>query len=157
MALHCKAEDIPNRQVVRSGEQGVGSMVVKRAYGTECSLMHAVLRAPGYHTTPHAHAAEQLIHFLQGEIWLFVENQVFLCKAGDFQHVPSNKILWAWNRSNADAIVVEAHSPALVAGPQSEGSIGLFSDEERAQANNPCQNNFVPFDWQSVEQKIFGG
>ena len=58
MPLHCKAEDIPNRQVVRSGEQGVGSMIVKRAYGSECSLMHAV-RAPGYHTTPHAHAAEQ--------------------------------------------------------------------------------------------------
>ena len=156
MALHCKAEDIPNRQVVRSGEQGVGSMIVKRAYGSECSLMHAV-RAPGYHTTPHAHAAEQLNHVLQGEIWFFVENQGFLCKAGDFQRVPSNKIHWAWNRSSADAIVVEAHSPALVAGQQSEGSIGLFSDEERAQANNPCQNNFVPFDWQSVERKLFGG
>ena len=156
MALHCKAEDIPNRQVVRSGEQGVGSMVVKRAYGQSCSLMHAV-RAPGYHTTPHAHAAEQLNHVLQGEIWFFVENEGFHCKAGDFQRVPSNKIHWAWNRSNADAIVVEAHSPALVAGPQSEGSIGLFTDGEIAAAKEPSQNNFVPFDWQNVEWKIFGG
>jgi quercetin dioxygenase-like cupin family protein len=155
MALHCKAEDIPNRQVVRSGEQGVGSMIVKRAYGRECSLMHAV-RAPGYHTTPHAHAAEQLNHVLEGEIWFFVEDQAFHCKAGDFQRVPSNKIHWAWNRSAGDAIVVEAHSPALVAGPQSEGSIGLFGDGERAAAKDASQNNFVPFDWQSVERKIFG-
>ena len=155
MALHCKAEDIPNRQVVRSGEQGVGSMIVKRAYGTECSLMHAV-RAPGYHTTPHAHAAEQLNHVLQGEIWFFVENQAFHCRAGDFHRVPSNKIHWAWNRSDADAVVVEAHSPALVAGPQSEGSIGLFGDGEKAVPREPSQNNFVPFDWQSVERKTFG-
>ena len=92
MALHCKSEDIPNRQVVRSGEQGVGSMIVKRAYGSECSLMHAV-RAPGYHTTPHAHAAEQLNHVLEGEIWFFVEDQAFHCKAGDFQHEIDNRLL----------------------------------------------------------------
>lgn len=156
MPLQCKAADIPNRRVVRTGEQGVGSMIVKRAYGAECSLMHAV-RAPGYHTTPHAHAAEQINHVLQGEIWFFVENEGYHCKAGDFHRVPSNKIHWAWNRSNADAIVVEAHSPALVAGPQSEGSIGLFGDGEKAEAKNPCQNNFVPFDSRSVELKIFGG
>src|SRR5262245_9199680 len=156
MALHCKADDIPNRQVVRSGVEGEGSMIVKRAFGTECSLMHAV-RAPGYHTTPHAHPAEQINHVLAGEIWFFVEDQGFHCKAGDFHRVPSNKIHWAWNRSNADATVVEAHSPALVAGPQREGSIGLFADGENSQPRNPCQNNFVAFDWRSVERKIFGG
>lgn len=155
MPLHCKAEDIPNREVVRTGREGEGSMIVKRAFGAECSLMHAV-RAPGYHTTPHAHVAEQINHVLQGEIWFFVENQGFLCKAGDFQRVPSNKIHWAWNRSNADAIVVEAHSPALVAGPQSAGSIGLFANGEKSQARDPSQNNFVSFDWQNVERKIFG-
>ena len=155
MSLQCKAEDIPNRKVERTGNQGVGSMIIKRAFGTECSLMHAV-RAPGYHTTPHAHASEQINYVLEGEIWFFVENEGFLCKAGDFQRVPSNKIHWAWNRSNANTVVVEAHSPALVAGPQSEGSIGLFSADEQAEARGPCQNNFVPYDWQSVEQHIFG-
>ncbi len=154
MALQCKAEDIPNRKVVRSGKEGEGSMVVKRAFGAECSLMHAV-RAPGYHTTPHAHAAEQINHVLAGEIWFFVENEGFHCKAGDFHRVPSNKIHWAWNRSDADAVVVEAHSPALVAGPQSEGSIGLFAGDENAVAKSPSQNNFVAYDWQSVERRIF--
>lgn len=71
--------------------------------------------------------------------------------------MPANKIHWAWNRSNADAIVVEAHSPALVAGPQSEGSIVLFAADENGATKDACQNNFVPFDWQSVERKIFGG
>jgi quercetin dioxygenase-like cupin family protein len=156
MALQCKADDIPNRKVVRSGKEGEGSMVVKRAFGAECSLMHAV-RAPGYHTTPHAHAAEQINHVLAGEIWFFVESEGFHCKAGDFHRVPSNKIHWAWNRSAADAVVVEAHSPALVAGPQREGSIGLFDANENPVAKSPSQNNFVAYDWQSVERKIFGG
>ena len=155
MSLHCKAEDIPNRKVERTGIQGVGSMIVKRAFGTECSLMHAV-RAPGYHTTPHLHTAEQINYVLDGEIWFFVENEGFLCKAGDFQRIPSNKIHWAWNRSNANTVVIEAHSPALVDGPQSEGSIGLFSRDEPAEARGPCQNNFVAYDWQGVEQRIFG-
>ena len=155
MPLHCKAENIPNRQVVRTGEQGEGSMIVKRAYGTECSLMHAV-RAPGYHTTPHAHAAEQINHVLQGEIWFFVENDGFLCKAGDFHRVPSNKIHWAWNRSDTDAVVVEAHAPALVAGKLQQTSIGLFDEAESPQMRTPSENNFVPYDWQSVERKIFG-
>ena len=156
MPLHVKSADVPERKGVRTGAEGQGSMVSVKGYGNECSLMIAS-RAPGYHTTPHIHESEQLNYIQEGEIWFFVENDGFLCKAGDFHRVPSNKIHWAWNRSNADAIVVEAHSPALVAGPQSEGSIGLFSDNEKPAAKDPCQNNFVSFDWQSVEQKIFGG
>ena len=156
MSLHGKAEIVPSRKVVRTAGQGEGSMIVKRAYGTECSLMHAV-RAPGYHTTPHAHVAEQINHVLAGEIWFFVEDQGFHCKAGDFHRVPSNQIHWAWNRSNADAIVVEAHSPALVGGAQREGSIGLFAEDEKPEAREPSQNNFVAFHWQSVERNIFGG
>ena len=66
-------------------------------------------RAPGYHTTPHAHEAEQINYVLEGEIWFFVEDRGFLCKAGDFHRIPGHKIHWAWNRSNADAVVVEAH------------------------------------------------
>ncbi len=62
-------------------------MVVRRGYGNECSLMWAT-RAPGYHTTPHAHEAEQINYVLEGEIWFFVEEHGFLCKAGDFQRIP---------------------------------------------------------------------
>jgi gentisate 1,2-dioxygenase len=113
-------------------------------------------RAPGYHTTPHAHEAEQINYVLEGEIWFFVEERGFPCKAGDFHRIPAHKIHWAWNRSNADAIVVEAHAPALVAGKLQQTSIGLFDDGERPQMRMPSENNFVPYDWQSVERKIFG-
>jgi hypothetical protein len=45
MSLHVKDADVPKRQVVRTGVEGEGAMVVKRGYGNECSLMHAI-RAP---------------------------------------------------------------------------------------------------------------
>ena len=83
MSLHVKAKDVPERKVVRTGAEGEGAMVVRRGYGNECSLMYAT-RAPGYHTTPHAHEAEQINYVLAGEIWFFVEERGFLCKAGDF-------------------------------------------------------------------------
>ena len=156
MPLHVKAEKVPERKVVRTGEQGEGWMAVKRAYGNECSLMFAV-RAPGYHTTPHAHEAEQINHVLEGEIWFFIEDQAFECKKGDFHRIPANKIHWAWNRSNADAIVVEAHAPALVGGALMEGSVGLFDEGEQPRMKRPSVNNFLPYDWQSVERKLFGG
>ena len=59
MSLHVKSADVPTRHVVRTGVEGEGAMVIKRGYGNECSLMWAT-RAPGYHTTPHAHEAEQI-------------------------------------------------------------------------------------------------
>ena len=79
-----------------------------------------------------AHEAEQINYVLEGEIWFFVEERGFLCKAGDFHRIPSHKIHWAWNRSSADAVVVEAHAPALVAGKLQQTSIGLFDDAEKS-------------------------
>ncbi|HZA56968.1 MAG TPA: cupin domain-containing protein [Candidatus Udaeobacter sp.] len=155
MALHVKAENVPERKVVRSAAEGKGWMAVKRAYGNECSLMHAV-RAPDYHTTPHAHLAEQINYVLEGEIWFFVEDKAFQCKKGDFQRIPAHKIHWAWNRSDADAVVVEAHSPALVGGALKDGSVALFDEGEPAEVRSPSVNQFVSYDWQSVEHKIFG-
>lgn len=155
MPLHVKAQDVPERTVVRTGVEGEGAMVVRRGYGNECSLMYAT-RAPGYHTTPHRHEAEQINYVLKGEIWFFVEERGFLCKAGDFQRIPANKVHWAWNRSNADAIVVEAHAPALVAGKLIQTSIGLFGDGETPRMRTPSENNFVPYDSEIVERKIFG-
>jgi hypothetical protein len=52
--------------------------------------------------------------------------------------------------------VVEAHAPALVAGKLQQTSIGLFDEDEKPQMRPPSENNFVPYDWQSVERKLFG-
>ena len=110
MPLHVKSADVPERKGVRTGAEGQGSMVSVKGYGNECSLMIAS-RAPGYHTTPHIHESEQLNYIQEGEIWFFVEAQGFHCKKGDFQRIPGNKVHWAWNRSDKDAVVIEAHAP----------------------------------------------
>ncbi|MEE9549434.1 MAG: cupin domain-containing protein [Candidatus Binatia bacterium] len=152
MALHVKAENVPERKRVQSGPTGEGSMVVKKAYGNESSLMIAV-RASGYHTKPHVHESEQINYVLDGEIWFFVEDKGFHCKKGDFQRVPANKIHWAWNRSDADAIVAEAHAPALIGGKSSEGAVALFDEGEAQQITGPGENKFVPYDSAKTEKQ----
>jgi len=123
MALHARDQEIPRRQRVQQGATGEGSMVVKKGYGNECSLMVAV-RAPGYHTKPHAHESEQINYVLEGEIWFFVEDRGFHCKQGDFQRIPANKTHWAWNRSDENATVAEAHAPALIGGRSGREPLG---------------------------------
>ncbi len=76
MPLHVKSSDIPEAKRVQSGEAGTGSMVVRKGYGNECSLMIAT-RAPGYHTKPHQHESEQINYVMDGEIWFFVEDKGF--------------------------------------------------------------------------------
>jgi mannose-6-phosphate isomerase-like protein (cupin superfamily) len=131
-------------------------MVVKKAYGNECSMMIAV-RAPGYHTKPHAHESEQLNYILEGEIWFFVEEKSFHCKKGDFQRIPGNKVHWAWNRSGADATVAEAHAPALIGGRAGEGAVPLFDEGETPQVRGPGENKFVPYDSEKVEKRYPAG
>src|SRR6266498_2872406 len=155
MSLHVKEADVPKRQVVRTGVEGEGAMVVRRGYGNECSLMHAI-RVSGYHTTPHQHIAEQINYVLEGEIWFFVEDQAFHCTAGDFQRIPSNKVHWAWNRSDSPATVMEVHSPALIEGYDPAELTPLFAEGENAAARTPCKNEWVEFDQAAVERKHFG-
>lgn len=153
MALHVKDQDIPRRTRVQKGKTGEGLMVVKKAYGNECSLMIAV-RAPGYHTKPHAHESEQINYVLEGEIWFFVEDRGFHCKQGDFQRIPANKTHWAWNRSDQSATVAEAHAPGLIGGRSREGAVGLFDDGETPEIRGPGENRFVSYDAGSTEKKV---
>jgi quercetin dioxygenase-like cupin family protein len=152
MSLHIKSEDVPQRKRIQSGATGEGSMVVKKAYGNECSLMIAT-RAPGYHTKPHMHESEQLNYIMDGEIWFFVEDKGYHCKTGDFQRIPANKTHWAWNRSDKDAVVAEAHGPALIGGRAGEGAVGLFDEGEEPAVRGPGVNKFVPYDWEKAEAK----
>jgi quercetin dioxygenase-like cupin family protein len=142
MPLRVKAENVPIKKVVLSADQGQGSMVVRQAYGNESSLMVAT-RPPGYHTKPHMHVSEQINHVMEGEIWFFVEDQGYHCKKGDFHRIPANKVHWAWNRSQSDAVVVESHSPPLVGGEIIKGAAGLF-DEGETPNSQAGENQFVP-------------
>jgi quercetin dioxygenase-like cupin family protein len=152
MALHIKGKDVPERKRVHTGEKGQGSMVVKKAYGNECDLMIAV-RAPGYRTRPHFHASDQINYILEGEIWYFVEDKGFHCEKGDFVRIPSNKIQWEWNRSGADAVVVETHAPAMIGGQSIEGAVSLFDESEIPAIKGPAENVFIPYDTEAVEKK----
>lgn len=155
MSLHAKRENIPQRKGVRTGDQGEGSMISTKAFGNECSLMIAS-RAPGYHTRPHVHESEQINCVLEGEIWFFVEAQGFQCRKGDFQRIPANKIHWAWNRSNQEAVVAEAHAPGLVGGKTGEGAVPLFDEGEKPELRGPGENHYVPYDSAAAESKYFG-
>jgi len=154
MPLHVASADVPEIERVRSAGTGVGSMLVKKGYGNECSLMIAV-RAPGYHTTPHVHESEQINYVQEGEIWFFVEDQGFHCKAGDFQRIPANTVHWAWNRSDENATVVEAHAPALVGGQGAEGAVALFAEGETPDVKGPGENRFVPYNAAAAEREYF--
>ena len=149
------SKDVPERKGVRKGAEGEGSMVSVKGYGNECSLMIAS-RAPGYHTTPHVHESEQLNYVQEGEIWFFVEDKGFHCRKGDFQRIPANKIHWAWNRSNDDAVVIEAHAPGLVGAKAANGAVALFDEGETQQIRRPGINEFVSYDAAEVEVRYFG-
>lgn len=156
MPLHVKRDEVPERKVVLKSGEGEGSMLTRQAYGNESSLMVAA-RPPGYHTTPHVHVSEQINHVLEGEIWFFVEDKGYHCKKGDFHRIPANRVHWAWNRSNANAVVVESHSPPLVGGEIREGAAGLFDENEAPQLRGPGENKFVPYDSEKVEGRYFSG
>jgi len=152
MALHAAGADIPEKRSVRSGEKGVGSVMTKRVYGNNSSVEIAT-RAPGYHTTPHAHEGEQINYVLEGEIWFFVEDQGFLCKKGDFSRIPANAIHWAWNRSDQESVVIETHAPTQIGGSAGAKAVGLYREGETPQVKEISSNRHVPYDWEATERK----
>ncbi|MBX5491717.1 MAG: cupin domain-containing protein [Chloroflexi bacterium] len=152
MPLHVKAADVPVRRItLKAGAEGNGTMEVRKAFGRQASLMIAE-RAPGYHTKPHQHPAEQINYVLRGEIWFFVEDQAFHCRAGDFQRIPANSVHWAWNKSDQPALVAEVHAPPLIAGEAAEGSVSLLAAGEEPPAA-AADNEFVPYDAAAVEAR----
>ncbi len=155
MSLHVKNGEMKEYQRDQSGEAGTGQMVVKKGYGNECSLMIAT-RRPGYHTKPHQHESEQINYVMDGEIWFFVKDQGYLCKQGDFHRIPANTVHWAFNRSDKDATVAEAHAPGLIGGRAGDHANALFDDGEKPEIRGPGVNQFVPFDQAGAEAKVFG-
>ena len=113
-------------------------------------------RRPGYHTKPHQHESEQINYVMDGEIWFFVKDHGYLCKKGDFHRIPANTVHWAFNRSDKDATVAEAHAPGLIGGRAGDAAVALYDDGETPQVRGPGINQFVPFDQEGAEAKCFG-
>ena len=120
------------------------AMLTKRVFGNDGSLMVAT-RHGGYHSYPHRHDAEQLNYCLDGEIWIFVEDKGHLLRKGDFSRVPKGKVHWAWNRSDKDCTLVEAHMPAMSFPDDPERDsklVGLFDEGEKPEGNARAFNIF---------------
>ena len=138
-------------------------MLTQKVYGNEMSLMLAS-RPPGYHSFPHSHDAEQLNYCLDGEIWIFVNEEGHLLKKGDFHRVPRGAIHWAWNRSDRDVTLLEAHTPPLISFPENPAReqhfVGLFADGERtavmARVANTFRDEYADHQ-KRVEARIFSG
>jgi len=152
MPLLVKAADVPEGQNVLQVRGG--AMSTKMVYGNHCNMMIAV-RAPGYHSNPHRHDAEQINYVLDGEVWVFIEDDAFLMQTGDFSRIPRNALHWAWNRSDRPCTLVEVHAPAC--DPLKRvGAVGLYGDKEVPDVSTAVETVRGGESADEIERRIFG-
>jgi quercetin dioxygenase-like cupin family protein len=112
-------------------------------FGPGASFFKAT-RPPGYHSQPHIHDREQFNYAIEGECWLFVGDNAYLMKPGDFSRVPANAVHWAWNRSAEPCTWVEVHIPGNQGAWQfGSNAVPLFDSGE------------TPEEWQQSPPTIF--
>lgn len=147
--LHRPAADVPGlRQAMQMpGEAAFNAL----AYGHELGLLVGI-RPGGYHWRPHFHDCEQINYLADGEMWIFVEEEGFHLRAGDFLRVPRMAVHWAWNRADRPCVTYETHSPPL--DPRTiRGSVGLFEDGEPPYPPKGARAVFTPDHSAAVEAK----
>ena len=149
MPLYVRSEDIREETVTVSGNS---QMSTKMIYGREGSVMLAT-RPGGYHSKPHYHDSEQLNYVLDGDIWVFVDNEYFLVKAGDFYRVPANSVHWGWIRSDTPCTILEIHIPGLEARGRRH-TVALFADGEDQTMRPLVPNVMVSEDFAKIEEKM---
>lgn len=150
-------EDIPLRVIkpmagsADSNAKGI-MLRTKKVYGTDTSIMFAE-RDSGYHTVPHIHDCEQFNIIIAGEIWFYVEDQGYCCKAGDVMRIPRNKVHWAWNRSEDKAVVIESHSPPLTGDAHvRKNVVSLLGPDDDADAIQHKANLLAEYDPEEVAE-----
>jgi mannose-6-phosphate isomerase-like protein (cupin superfamily) len=152
MPLHAKGAD------VKEGENVLqirgGSMSTKMVYGNDCNLMVAT-RGPGYHSNPHRHDCEQLNYVMSGEVWVFVDNDSFLMKSGDFSRIPRNALHWAWNRGTEDCVLLEVHAPACDPLVR-KNALGLYAEGEKPDLSTAVDTIRTGDSPDAAERKVFG-
>ncbi len=130
--LIARAASIRDTVLVPPNMLKQGRIVSKVAYGLESSLIVAT-RFPGYHSIPHTHDAEQLNLVLEGELYIFVQDDGFLVGAGDFFRIPRNAVHWSWVQGDGPCTLVELHTPPLTGDPgvTDTASALLLASEDR--------------------------
>jgi quercetin dioxygenase-like cupin family protein len=117
VALHRRGEDVPKRTFQAPQADGGTVSVETQAVRGRMGWLVVATFPPGYHGAPHMHDSEQLNYILEGECWLYINDDAFLMKAGDFARVPPGAIHWSWNRSDRPCTWIEVQTPALAMPP----------------------------------------
>jgi quercetin dioxygenase-like cupin family protein len=142
MPLHVSAADVPQQE----GRVADMTLTTSAVHGDEASLMIAT-RPAGYHSKPHTHDCEQLNWLQAGELWVFIEDQAFHLRAGDFLRVPAGAVHWAWNRSESSCTLVEVHAPGMQHDPSIAAfAVGLYAEQEVPAPSGTPVNRFLPED-----------
>ncbi|GAA0928166.1 cupin domain-containing protein [Pseudonocardia zijingensis] len=142
MPLHVSAADVPQQE----GRVADMTLTTSAVHGNEASLMIAT-RPAGYHSKPHTHDCEQLNWLQAGELWVFIEDQAFHLRAGDFLRVPAGAVHWAWNRSESSCTLVEVHAPGMQHDPSIAAfAVGLYAEQEVPAPSGTPVNRFLPED-----------
>jgi quercetin dioxygenase-like cupin family protein len=152
MPVHVKAHEVLDGENVLQVRGG--SMSTKMVYGNDCNMMVAK-RAPGYHSNPHRHDCEQINYVLEGEVWVFLENDAFLMKKGDFSRIPRNALHWAWNRSDQDCVLIEVHAPACDPLIR-KNAVGLYAEGETPELSSAVATFRTGDNPAELEARIFG-
>lgn len=128
------------------------------AYGNDSSIMVAT-RPPGFHSKPHYHDSEQLNYVADGEMWIFIGEEGFPLKKGDFFRIPRNAVHWSWNRSDRPCTFFELHAPGIPFDPVlKEAATPLFGDGEAPQVVGHVINSYVPHpDVAAIEARALTG
>lgn len=137
-----KLEDVPVAALIPKRLLKGGSVGAQIVYGEDSSLMIAT-REPGYHSTPHRHAAEQMNYVLAGELFIFIANDGFLARKGDFFRIPRNAIHWSWVTGRTRCTLLEVHTPPLIGKPiNAAETVGLF-----ARGEGKSRVRKIPSEW----------
>jgi len=154
MGLLAKGHEVLDGTNVLQVRGDSQNMSTKTVYGNDCNLMVAV-RPGGYHSQPHVHDAEQLNYVTDGEIWVFVDDQAFLARTGDFYRVPRNAVHWGWNRSDRPCTIVECHAPA-VDPEKRKNAVGLYAEGEQPDLRTAVTTTRTNDDPTVAEARVFG-
>jgi quercetin dioxygenase-like cupin family protein len=144
--------DVPKRRARPTTTPDGEFKVTQRVYGMDSSMLIAD-RDPGYHTNPHRHDCEQLNYVVSGEIWFFVEDKGYRCRAGDIMRIPRNKVHWAWVRDGHNCSVIECHAPALPGhGEARKSAVSLLADDEVLSDDKIAANARVHIDPEEIRK-----
>lgn len=132
-SLHAASNDVRDFDVLPMGS-GV-RVRAKITYGVHTDFAVAT-RWPDYHSSPHTDSGtEQLNYAISGETWIYIEDEAFLLKKGDFLRIPADATHWAWNRSNEPATLLETHSPLQTLNSDAhQVAVPLFDPREQIQS-----------------------